>query len=162
MKNPANCPACDSPLNGGVCDLCRSLDKINAELSPIPVEQTAAEVWNWEKFFSIIGTNELEITPNWTLEQREARILQLQELDRMGDLIKQSARIRIQINEMEIESSGHKVRKLSPSKPAMFDSPESLKVSRIPKTKLEKAQSSINDLGIDFDALMLELKAKKV
>jgi hypothetical protein len=153
-----NCPKCNSPLNGGECDLCLSLD--NLVLSIGSPDKAIPTAHNWNQFFSTVREDELILNASSSDDAIQERIEALEELDRQNSLLKQSIRIRIQTDKMELTSRGVKSR----SKKSLVDltySPVLPLAKIIPKTKLERLKADMNSLGIDLDKFMAELKASK-
>jgi hypothetical protein len=157
--NPNNCRSCDTPLEQGNCPLCSKLEEITSTISETKPEEIVEKVWNWEDFFKMVGNEEMLITNNSTDEQIEQRISALQELDKQTELLRQSIRIRISVDSTELEARGKRIKKPSTSsKLADFSSGSPLpKKSKAPQSKLEKAKSGFNALGIDFDAFTKDL-----
>lgn len=154
-----NCPACDTPLNGGECDLCRSLETVT-EAKPIP--QTEKPIWNWEQFNLVVRNDEKFLISQFDSDEKiEERILALQELERQSDLIKQAFRIRIQEDQDELKARGKAVK----SKQSLTDknyiplAPVAglPRKSAVKMTADEKIKADLEKRGINFDEYMDKL-----
>jgi hypothetical protein len=132
------------------------LDQIAAKVAE--PETVNPPAWNHEQFYKLVRNNEIEILATTSDEDIETRILALQELEKQSKLLIESIRIRIQTNLIESEERGVKA-KIKRSQRDMAYTPVLPSVSS-KLTKLEKAKASLNELGIDFDSFMFELKAK--